>query len=485
MAIPTYAPRSAYIGNGTLASYTFDFKIADLTQIQILVSDENSDEVFRVDGNDTTFLSSVTFDPIRGGGIVTLPGNLTTDYQIVILLASDAPKQPFRFRDAGDFSMKTIEAAFDRMMVFIQRIAYMSQRSLRMNDNLADGEFNPQLPFTSTDVGVQDNRDRVFVVNDTNDGFKAGPTVASLDAAVVQTAVNAAEAAAASAAAALQASIAAEAAAAAALSGLPEGGLVGDYVEKTGIIDNEADWFSGTFSGFSSRYGANLNLIGLRAALLYVFNFTYTAAGITLSAAGSGTIREKGASVASTLLTAALVKRSNLIAAVRFYQGATLLDTQVAGGGIPNGGNSTFNYATPFTDNITFTAEVDDVAGGGGPTTASSSTSFVFVYPYYVGAGAVGLNAAAIAALTKRIIQSTSSRVESITAANTNVLYFAYPAAYGLLTSILDVNSFETIGDWTQSTKSITGLDGNAVNYYCYEFNNPVGAGAYQYTFKR
>ena len=102
-----------------------------------------------------------------------------------------------------------------------------------------------------------------------------------------------------------------------------------------------------------------------------------------------------------------------------------------------------------------------------------------------MGAGAAGLSASSVAGLTKRVITSTASRTESITASNSNVFYFAYPASYGALTSILDINGFETFPDWTLRTENITGLDGNAVSYRIYEFNNPVAAGAYQFTFIR
>ena len=106
------------------------------------------------------------------------------------------------------------------------------------------------------------------------------------------------------------------------------------------------------------------------------------------------------------------------------------------------------------------------------------------MYPYYVGAGAAGLGAG-VSALTKRIINSTANRQELITVNGTQKMYFAYPSSYGALTSILDVNNFNTINDWTRTTVNITGLDGNSVSYYVYEFNNYALAGTYQYNFVR
>ena len=47
-------------------------------------------------------------------------------------------------------------------------------------------------------------------------------------------------------------------------------------------------------------------------------------------------------------------------------------------------------------------------------------------------------------------------------------MVFAYPKAHGVLSSILDPNNFETIGNYTRSEVSVTGLDGTAQAYYVY-----------------
>lgn len=248
-----------------------------------------------------------------------------------------------------------------------------------------------------------------------------------------------------------------------------------------GIVDSDY-----IFEGYSARFAEQFGpTTGLMDTLAKIIKIQYVAPAITLSASGSGTIYEKGASVASTILSALVTKRSNPIDKVRFYRGATLLDTKT--GTIPNGGTETHTYSTAFTDTTSFSAQVDDTQiGDNGPTTVTSNTvTFNFVYPYYVGAGAAGLSAALVAGLTKRVIASTASRQETIAAAAGQVLYFAYPASYGALTKIFDVNNFDTFTDWTLRTENITGMDGTAQSYRIYEFKNPVVAGSYQYTFVR
>ena len=262
--------------------------------------------------------------------------------------------------------------------------------------------------------------------------------------------------------------------------GVPIGGLAGDVLSKASDADADYEWVSGAKTGWSQTLNKMVTAANLSEALDELFDFDYVAPTLSFTASGSTTIREKGDEVMASLLTATVTKTAEDITAVRFYQGASLLDADAA----PDPSGGTFNYAWggSFSDNTTFSVQVDDAVNA---PAASASRTFSFVYPYYVGAGAVSLAAASVAALTKRIIASSATRAETITATAGQVLYFAYPASYGALTSILDANNFETISDWTLRTENITGLDSSAVSYRIYEFNNPVVAGDYTYTFKR
>lgn len=240
-----------------------------------------------------------------------------------------------------------------------------------------------------------------------------------------------------------------------------------------------------TFGGYSSRFSQIFNSTGLEDTLSKILLITYSAPTISLSASGSSTVREKGAVVGSTTLTATVTKRSDPIADVKFFLSpSTLLSTKT--GTIASGGTETHNYATPFSDTTSFYATTTDAGATGGPSTVTSNTvTFTHVYPYYYGAGGTSLTPSQVASLTKDVIVSTATKNVTFTATAGQVFYLAYPASYPALTSILDVNNFETIGDWTVSTISIIGLDGTSQSYRQYKFNNPVTAGSYQYTFKR
>lgn len=433
-----YDVREVYTGDGIQASFTFDFKIANLSHLLVTHVDPTGVQLWQSRGTETTYYTTVLNEDGLGGTITWVTGVPASLSTVIVLLADDEPKQESKYTADSRYTMKKIENTFDALSGQIQRIRYLLDRSLRLPEKFTD-TLNTELPEIVAE-GVP-------VVNEAGDGFILVP----------------------------RSELAGEAAG----SGLPVGGLQGDFVEMGAT---EAEWKSATYSGIS-RFGA-WSSAGLKDTIDKILNITYTPPTISLSGS-SNVLREKGTTVSGITLSAAITKQSDPIAAVRFYQGVTLLDTQVSGGAIPTGGTSTYVYAPSFTDNISFSAQADDDGATGGPTTVSSSTTYSFVYPYYSDAGAVGLSAAAVGALTKSIIVSTATVTKTMTATAGQVFYFAYPASYPSLFSILDVNGFETIGDWTLTTANITGLDASAQSYKIYEFNNPVTAGSYQYTFKR
>lgn len=238
------------------------------------------------------------------------------------------------------------------------------------------------------------------------------------------------------------------------------------------------------YDGYSSRFSQIFTSVGLSDTLDKILLITYTAPQISISGS-SNVLREKGTSVSNVTLTATITKRSDPIQEVRFYQNpSTLLDTQTSGGAIPSGGASTYLFAGPFSDNITFRAEVDDNGATGGPTTVSATTTYNFVYPYYYGGGAAALGAG-VAALTKHVTANTNNYQQTITVTDGQKIYVAFPASYGTLNSILDASNFEVLSAFTATTADITGLDGNPVSYRIYESNSAVVAGSYFFQFKK
>lgn len=422
--VNNYVKFASYVGAGNLATYTFPFKIKSADELLIMVFNTTTGlPVFVENGDDLINVTSVTFDAVRGGGSITLPANLAVGRKLYLKLGIESPKQEFQFREQQDFKLKQIEQALDYCVTLIQRLFEKSSRALSFGDTAS---YTTGL---NTEIASQPVPFGIPVFDDTG-------TVIELKS-------------------------------------------IGDIVVDAGLT---SDAIVLPYDGYSARFNEQFTSTSLQDTLDKIIKITYTPPTISLGGS-SNVLREKGASVSGITLTATVTKRSDPIAAVRFYQGVTLLSTKT--GTIPAGGVETEVYAPAFTDNTSFSAQVDDNGDTGGPTTVTANTTYSFVYPYYFGAAAVGRTPAQVAALTKDIIVSTATKIVVFTASASDVFYFAYPASYGALTSILDVNGFETIGAWTLTTSNITGLDATAQSYRIYAFNNPVVAGSYQYTFKR
>lgn len=216
--------------------------------------------------------------------------------------------------------------------------------------------------------------------------------------------------------------------------------------------------------GYSARFSESVLVSNVADALDQIFNFIYVAPAVTLAASPTGTTKEYGDPINSILFTATTVKKSNPITAVEFYRGSTLRNTVASPN--PNGGAETFTETLQVSSTLTYYAKVGD----GTSTTTSSGITYTFVYPFYYGVGAQGLTCAQVQALTKSV--KTKSNTTVVTSPVSQVYYFAYPASYGNLTSILDTNLFETISDYTKRTVSCTMLDSTTQTYYIYEFGN-------------
>jgi hypothetical protein len=137
---------------------------------------------------------------------------------------------------------------------------------------------------------------------------------------------------------------------------------------------------------------------------------------------------------------------------------------------INNGG--TFNYNVnvnvPST-NKQLTVKVTDNSGN---AITKTTNTFTFVYPYYYGVCDEGttINGDLIKSLTKSVEIKGTKAITYTT--NNQRMIFAYPKSYGVITKILDPNSFDVTSTFTMSQITIIGLDGTGQSYYVY-VNNP------------
>jgi hypothetical protein len=184
MARASYSPSQSYIGTGSLTAYSFSFKIESLTQLLVIVMDDLGVEFKRVRGNDTTYLSSVTYDNVDGGGTVNLLAVLPTNYTILILQANDAPTQPFEFKNKTTFNLRSLELALDFVVGAVQRLAYLVQRSFTLHESDNPNIFSPRFP---AGISEAENYDRYLKIKSDGTGFEYGLTSEELITAAMPT----------------------------------------------------------------------------------------------------------------------------------------------------------------------------------------------------------------------------------------------------------------------------------------------------------
>ena len=212
--------------------------------------------------------------------------------------------------------------------------------------------------------------------------------------------------------------------------------------------------------------GADLNGMSTHEILnTLLFPYVAFTLGTTSRNAAAATL-ENGATQTLNSASISITKKSKPITSVKLLNGSTVLGEktgdEVAAGGTITFSNLGITVSKSNNPNLKFT--VTD----GQTSTDKSVGASTFVYPYYMG------ECAADATIDETLIESLTKKVESKGAktvthtCENGRMVIAYPKAHGALKSILDPNNFETIGDYTRSEVSITGLDGTAQTYYVY-----------------
>ena len=215
---------------------------------------------------------------------------------------------------------------------------------------------------------------------------------------------------------------------------------------------------------------ANTDLNGLTVKeILNKLLFPYIEPVITVTATPNGGTYEKGSTQTITNVKVVVTKKSEKITKIEVLNGTQVIARQ-NDEAINNGG--TFNYnvnvSVPST-NKQLTVKVTDNSGN---AITKTTNAFTFVYPYYYGVCDEGttINGDLIKSLTKSVTSKGTKTVTYTT--NNQRMIFAYPKSYGVITKILDPNSFDVTSTFTMSQITIIGLDGTGQSYYVY-VNSP------------
>ena len=213
--------------------------------------------------------------------------------------------------------------------------------------------------------------------------------------------------------------------------------------------------------------GANLNNMTTHE-ILNTLLFPYVAFTINSSSrnAAAATL-ENGATQTLSSATISVTKKSKPIESITLYNGSTILETKT-GDAVAAGGSITFNGFDAITVSKSNNPNLKFTVSDGQTSTDKNVGASTFVYPYYWGecAADATIDEALVESLTKKV-ESKGNKTVTHTMSNGRMV-IAYPKAHGVLKSILDPNNFETIGDYSRTEVSVTGLDGTAQTYYVY-----------------
>ena len=235
----------------------------------------------------------------------------------------------------------------------------------------------------------------------------------------------------------------------------------------SGADSGTADW---TTNIACSGLDSGVNLTGMTALeILKKITRKYTNANATVTWSETNTLLEKGDTLNLNVSVSNFVAGDYAPSKVALYRGSTLLEEKAASGTV------TFSTVSNITTDTTFTVKLTDANN---VVTSISSKTYKFVYATYTGlAGTIPVLDTDVTALTK-LIREKAPYTNTYAPANQYIV-FAYPQSYGNLTSVIDGNGFENIGEYSKSVITINSV---AYNVYC--TTSKLTSTGLKYTFK-
>ena len=130
MTISSTTVKNSYSGNGTLDTFTYNFKIFADADIQVIIRDASATETVKTL---TTHYTVTGAGSASGGTVVFESGHIPTNTQTVVLRRSSPQTQAIDYIANDPFPAESHEEGLDRSMMAIQQLQEEIDRTIKLS----------------------------------------------------------------------------------------------------------------------------------------------------------------------------------------------------------------------------------------------------------------------------------------------------------------------------------------------------------------
>jgi len=151
MTISTTTIKDSYTGNGSTSAFTYNFKIADDDDIQVIIRAANGTETVKT----KTTHYTVSGVGNNSGTVTFTAGNIPTGTQTVILRRSTPQTQELDLIENDPLPANSIETAYDKLTSITQELQEQIDRSIKLSrtNTMTSTEFT---------VGAADRANKIL-----------------------------------------------------------------------------------------------------------------------------------------------------------------------------------------------------------------------------------------------------------------------------------------------------------------------------------
>ena len=182
MTISTTIIKSSYSGNGSTSAFTYNFKITDQDDIEVIIRSANGTETVK------TLTTHYTVSGVGGnsGTVTFTAGNIPITGETVVLRRSTPQTQAMDLIDNDPMSAETIETAHDKSTSISQELQEQVDRSIKLSrtNTMTSTEFTVDASSRANKILAFDSAGEISVTQEL--GTYKGTDATTTTAAYVQ-----------------------------------------------------------------------------------------------------------------------------------------------------------------------------------------------------------------------------------------------------------------------------------------------------------